>query len=119
MTHEEIAAVLKIDDETLVKHYAHEISCGKAMVDMFVADAFMKGVANGDTALIKYYMNNQMGFKEKADVTVENNISFATLAVPEINRRLASFLTGRPSEPMQALSKERPVLSIDGDSRPG
>lgn len=117
MEKQAIAAALGIHRDTLDKYYQEEFSAGKAMTDLFVADKMFEGIKNGDTALIKYYMNNQMGFKEKADVTVENNFTFATLAVPEINRKLAELLTRRQGDAIQAPVTNRPVLSIDGDAR--
>ncbi len=66
-------------------------------MDMKVADAFVKGIAKGDSALIKYYMNNQMGFVEKAaTINVENNLTLQAIPIPEFNRLMAEVAT-RPA----------------------
>lgn len=119
MNMEDIAAAINVSTETLNKHYKDELAGGKAMTDMFVADAMMKGIAKGDSALIRFYMTNQMGFKEKQDVQIENNFTFATLAVPEVNRRLADILTRRTNFTDAPLLENRPVLSVDRDASKG
>ena len=67
---EDIAAMIGISTETLNKHYAHELAVGKSMCDLKCADALMRGIVKGDAALIKYYMNNQMKWSDKAAVDI-------------------------------------------------
>lgn len=67
---EDIALILGITTETLNKHYSHELAVGKSMCDLKASDALMRGIAKGDPALIKYYMNNQLKWSDRAAVDV-------------------------------------------------
>lgn len=118
MTQEEIARALGFSPETLVKYYQVEIAGGKAMNDMIVADAMMKNIKAGDTALIKFYMMNQLGWKEKIDVESKTNESEVPLAIREFNQILANALLPRPAQNIPGNVQDRPVLVIDQSPKP-
>lgn len=71
----DIAALLGISHDTLTKYYQEEVRNGKTMCDLRVADALFKTIAKGDASLIKYYMNNQMGFDEKSTVDLVRKVT--------------------------------------------
>lgn len=51
-----ISACLKIDDETLVKHYREELDNGEAMLFADVVGKLMEKIRKGDTRAILYFL---------------------------------------------------------------
>ncbi len=111
MSMEDVAVYLGISRDTIDRHYSDAIISGKVMCDLRAADAFMKGIDSGDTALIKYYFNNQMGFTEKSEVNVKTPESIEDLSVSEFNRILADALIDRKTIDGKATVQNRPLLS--------
>lgn len=118
MNQEEISRALGFSPETLVKYYSVEIAGGKAMNDLIVADAMMKNIKAGDTALIKFYMMNQLGWKEKLDVESKTNEPQVPLAVQEFNRIIAAASLRRMAPVQSPDVQDRPVLVIDHNPKP-
>lgn len=118
MTQEDISRALGFSPETLVKYYAAEIAGGKAMNDLIVADAMMKNIKAGDTALIKFYMMNQLGWKDKIDIESKTNDSEVPLAIREFNQILADALLPRPAPHVPGALQDRSVLVIDQSPKP-
>lgn len=54
MSHEMIAAVLKIDPVTLRKYYWHELHVGKATIQDELRDLLMKAARKGNVSAIKH-----------------------------------------------------------------
>lgn len=104
----DIAMMLGISDDTLRKYYRHELDSGKTMCDLKVADALMKGIADGDASLIKYYMNNQMGWAEKVDVKQTGDLTAMPLSA--FHQLLADFTARRAAIDGQVVSQDGPVL---------
>ena len=115
----DIALCLGISVRTLDKYYKHEIHAGKALVDMKVANAMMKKIEQGDSALIKFYMTNQMTFEEKAaQINVENNLTITDASIPEFNKWLAGVLTRPAPEDGKTIEQDRPLLPAPVRSEP-
>ncbi len=113
---EEIAAYIGISRDTLDKYYKEELAHGKVMCDLRVADALMTGIANGDSSLIKYYMNNQMGWADK--VNVDSTITIDAMPVPTFNRLIADLATKRPTIDGEVVVQDGPVLPAPVHTEP-
>ena len=118
MTQEDIGRALGFSHETLVKYYSAELAAGKAMTDMIAIDAMMKNIKAGDTALIKFYMSNQLGWKDKVDIESKTNDSEVPLAIREFNQILANALLPRPAQNVPGTVQDRSVLVIDQSPKP-
>lgn len=118
MSQEDVAAAIGVCHVTLRKHYEQEITCGKAMTDLIVADALMKLIKAGDFQAIKLYMLNQMGFRDKIDVTAATNEPEVPLAIREFNKIIAAAALRRQSSDDEAALPDRPVLVIDHSPKP-
>lgn len=81
-----IAQHLGISRDTLDRHYRAEIDKGKIMVDMLCGQALVTNIEKGDMTAIKFYMINQMGFKEKSEIDVKNTQPEIPLFLQEFNR---------------------------------
>lgn len=113
MTQEEISRALGFSPETLVKYYSDDLAGGKAMNDLIAIDAMMQAIKKGDTALIKYYMSNQLGWKDKIDIESKTNEPEVPLAIQEFNRIIAAASVRRGASSNAAVVQDRPVLVID------
>lgn len=118
MSHDDVAAAIGVCHVTLRKHYEQEITCGKAMTDLIVADALMKLIKAGDFQAIKLYMLNQMGFRDKIDVTASTNDPEVPMAVREFNRIIAAASLRRVAQVQSIDVPDRPVLVIDQSPKP-
>src|SRR5689334_1264857 len=71
MSMEEVASFLGISRDTIDRHYKNELAHGKVMCDLRAASAWMRCIDQGDMTAIKFYLINQMGFKDKTDINVK------------------------------------------------
>lgn len=110
MSLEDVAKYLGISVDTIDRHYPDEKLSGKVICDLRVAEAFMKNIEAGDSALIKYYMNNQMGFTEKSEISVKTPESIDDLSVSEFNKILADALIQRKTIDGKVVVPDRPLL---------
>ena len=118
MSQEDVAAAIGVCHVTLRKHYEAEITGGKAMTDLIVADALIKLIKAGDFQAIKLYMLNQMGFRDKIDVTAATNEPEVPLAIREFNKIIAQAALRRSEADDAAALQDRPVLVIDHSAKP-
>lgn len=63
-THEQIAAVLKIDADTLFKHCKEELQTGKLEVDAKIGGKLVQKCLAGDLGSIVWYEKTRRGFKD-------------------------------------------------------
>ena len=66
LPHEQIGAIIGIDDKTLRKHYRTELDRGKAIASVAVAKRlFQKATEDGDTTAMIWWTKSQMGWTDK------------------------------------------------------
>jgi hypothetical protein len=65
LPHEQIGAIIGIDDKTLRKYYQQELKIGKAKSSSNVAKTLYDKALNGDTTACIWWTKAQMGWKEK------------------------------------------------------
>ena len=106
----DISKVIGITRNTLRKHYEEELEAGKAKMDAHVYTALYKGIAKLDAGLIKYYMNNRLGWSEKAQINVDTTIALAAMPVPAFNRLLEEFASKGPTIDGQVVVQDGPLL---------
>jgi len=63
ITQEQMAALLEIDVDTLVKYYRKEIDQGKAKACASIGSSFYQKAKDGDTAAMIWWTKSQMGWK--------------------------------------------------------
>lgn len=68
LPHEQIAAVIGIDDKTLRKYYPDELRVGKANANAKVAQTLFDKATGGDTTAAIWWSKAQMGWSEKMGV---------------------------------------------------
>lgn len=73
LPHEQIAAIIGIDDKTLRKYYQPELKIGKAKASSQVAKRLYDKALSGDTTACIWWTKAQMGWCEK----VKSEISSA------------------------------------------
>lgn len=66
-TQDTIATVLRCDPTTLRRHYDHELTHGKAIVDAKIASTLIGRAIAGETAQGIFYAKTRMGWKESRD----------------------------------------------------
>jgi len=94
LPHEQIGAIIGIDDKTLRKHYRTELDRGKAMASVAVAKSlFQKATEDGDTTAMIWWTKSQMGWTDKPKESDEEpqalNITF-TVAEPVSDVRVTN-----------------------------
>jgi hypothetical protein len=66
LPHEQIGAVIGIDDKTLRKYYRSELNRGKAIASLAVAKSlFQKATEDKDTTAMIWWTKSQMGWSDK------------------------------------------------------
>lgn len=65
LPHEQIGAIIGIDDKTLRKHYPKELEVGKAKASAKVSKSLFDKALGGDTTACIWWTKTQMGWKEK------------------------------------------------------
>ena len=63
-TFEQIAAVLKISSDTLVKYYKEDLDAKKVIVGTQVASKLVEKALRGDNACMMFYLKTQFGWRE-------------------------------------------------------
>jgi predicted transcriptional regulator len=71
LPHEQIAALIGIDDKTLRKHYRKELDDGKAKANTQIAKTLYNKALAGDTTALIWWTKSQMRWSEtvKTEVT--------------------------------------------------
>ena len=71
LPHEQIAALIGIDDKTLRKHYRTELDEGKAKASSQIAKTLYNKALGGDTTALIWWTKSQMRWSEtvKQEVT--------------------------------------------------
>lgn len=97
LPHEQIGAIIGIDDKTLRKHYRLELDRGKAIANAAVAKSlFQKATEDKDTTAMIWWTKSQMGWtdkpKELDDEPQALNITF-TVAEPVSDVRVTNART--------------------------
>lgn len=75
-TQEQVAAILKIDHETLVKHCRHELDVGHLEIDAKIGGKLVQKCLAGDLGSIIWYEKTRRGMKETSGL--EHSGSIAT-----------------------------------------
>jgi hypothetical protein len=70
LPHDQIGALLGIDDKTVRKYYRVELKLGEAKATANVAKTLYKQATNGNTAAAIFWMKARAGWREKHDVTI-------------------------------------------------
>jgi hypothetical protein len=73
LPHEQIAALVGIDDKTLRKHYRIELDIGKAKASASIARSLYNKALGGDTTAMIWWTKAQMRWSE----TVKNELTGA------------------------------------------
>lgn len=68
LPHEQIAAIIGIDDKTLRKYYQPQLKIGKAKASVQVAKTLFEKAISGDTTSCIWWTKAQMGWKEKSQL---------------------------------------------------
>jgi len=88
VTHDEVALVLGISDETMRKYYRHELDTAKVKTDAAVGQSLILQAVGGVeqdwkqavTAATIFYAKTRMGFKEQVDLKHSGNIGLHDLS---------------------------------------
>ena len=64
LPHEQIAALIGIDDKTLRKHYRAELDIGKAKASASIARSLYNKALGGDTTAMIWWTKSQMNWSE-------------------------------------------------------
>ena len=73
LTHDAIAAIIGVHDDTLRKHYAQELDHGRAKVVAQVANSLVKKALSDrsdSVSAAKFYLQSQGGWQERSEQTV-------------------------------------------------
>lgn len=62
--YEDIAEVLSISDDTLVKHYKKELKLGRIQANAVVAGTLYEKAKNGDTSSMIFWLKSRAQWKE-------------------------------------------------------
>jgi len=62
--YEDIAEVLSISDDTLVKHYKKELKLGRIEANAIVAGTLFEKAKNGDTSSMIFWLKSRAQWKE-------------------------------------------------------
>ena len=68
-----------IDADTLRKHFAHELTSGKAKANSKVGQTLFQKATGGDTSAMIWWSKTQMGWKESKDPDSSNKNTIVIL----------------------------------------
>lgn len=74
LCHENIAAIIGIDDKTLRLYYREEIDLGRAKANANVAKSLYNSATSGDTTAAIFWAKARMGWTEKSHLVVERKL---------------------------------------------
>ena len=83
LNNEEIAAVLGISSDTLVKYYGIEIDQSKSKVVMQIGGKLIQKAINGDNTCMIFYLKTQAGWREKSELELTGKDGGPVFAVIE------------------------------------
>ncbi len=78
ITHDQIAAIIGISDETLRKYYREALDYGKAKSVEKVANSLFDTAVAGDVSAQKFYLSSRAGWAEKQQQEVSGTVSVVT-----------------------------------------
>lgn len=90
IVHEQIAAVLKICVDTLVKYYKDELETARSKANARIAGALYNKALKGDTASMIFWLKTRAGWNETYNINSENKnyvISGEPLSEEEFERK--------------------------------
>jgi len=67
ITQEDIARVLKIDPQTLRKHYREELDTAATLANASIGGKLFRKAQEGDTACLIWWTKSRMGWSEKKE----------------------------------------------------
>ncbi len=68
LRYEDIASILEISSDTLVKYYTKELKKGRGVANSVIAESLFKKAENGDTVSQIFWLKTRGGFvEEKGD----------------------------------------------------
>lgn len=79
LTDEEIASVMGISSDTLVKYYGKELLESKQKVIMAVGAKVVQKALGGDNACMFFYLKTQAGWREKTEVEHSGSVKLQTV----------------------------------------
>lgn len=80
LPHEQIGALLGIDDKTLRKYYREELDQGKAKASAQVAKSLFSKATGGDTTAAIWWTKTQMGWKETQVLEHGGEVRFSNIS---------------------------------------
>jgi hypothetical protein len=92
LPHEQIGAIIGIDDKTLRKYYTQELRIGKAKSSSNVAKTLYEKAIAGDTTACIWWTKAQMSWSEKTKTEHSGTVAFSDMTTEELDRRIASLL---------------------------
>jgi hypothetical protein len=92
LPHEQIGAIIGIDDKTLRKYYTPELRIGKAKASSNVAKTLYEKAVAGDTTACIWWTKAQMSWCEKTKTEHSGTVGFSDMTTEEIDRRIAALL---------------------------
>ena len=83
LPHEQIAALVGIDDKTLRKHYRTELDVGKAKASASIARSLYNKALGGDTTAMIWWTKAQMRWSEtvKQELTGADGVELTGITV--------------------------------------
>lgn len=81
ITHDQIAAIVGISDETLRKYYRDELDLGKAKTVEKVANSLVDVAVSGDVAAQKFFLSSRAGWAEKQQQELSGSVEVRNLQV--------------------------------------
>jgi hypothetical protein len=83
LPHEQIAALVGIDDKTLRKHYRTELDIGKAKASASIARSLYNKALGGDTTAMIWWTKAQMRWSEtvKQELTGADGVELTGITV--------------------------------------
>jgi hypothetical protein len=88
--HEQIAAVLKLSADTLVKYYDEELKTAKTKANMKIAGTLYNKAMKGDTTCMIFWLKTQAQWNETQHIVHENKqyvISDEVLSIDEFDKK--------------------------------
>jgi len=74
ITHDQIAAIVGISDETLRKYYRDELDLGKSKTVARVADSLVEVAMSGDVQAQKFFLSARGGWSEKQTTEIAGEL---------------------------------------------
>ena len=105
-TQEQIARVIGprgIAEDTLRKHFAHELSVGRDRLDGICTTGIAKAMQNGEAWALCFYAKTRMGWREKSDILVAGSLDVHDSSKQHLAAAIDSLVAGMAA---QTVSRE-------------